>query len=515
MKKRILSVLLIMVLLTVTTSCSINSSESQYQSSAIDEIDFSKEPVTITYLTIGDKPTNGETELVVEQLNRILEKKINARLDIYYIGWADYLANYNRAISDETLSVDLIGTGTDWLDAWPNVMNGNFLPMTEEMLQKYCAVTYTNVSKAQWRDCSYEGNIYFIPENEYTQWTNHGFVYREDIAREAGLYEVASWEDLDKYFTYVLSKHLEMISWVTDGNDPVPTLGYLMSHMKYAPIYELTTYGLWGEDQDNPGKIMSPYYTGNDFIEYARLMKNWHDKGVFRQDGMNVGDNEAEFYAGESSVLLNHTQNYYSTVKPRMQVDMPDVNVNFFWFGQESGNIMKLSNLHGAMAVSARSENPERALLVYDMLRNDETCYRLIRYGLEGRQYEITSQHTLEQPNGYNESEDSIVTNFWWGRRDEYELQNTSFAWDDYYSLVGSYEHVAIPYPWEGIPFSTPMINNELKAIIPICEEYLPLIASGRYVGPPEEKVAEFRAKLMNAGFERITGQLQRIYDSQ
>jgi hypothetical protein len=198
-----------------------------------------------------------------------------------------------------------------------------------------------------------------------------------------------------------------------------------------------------------------------------------------------------------------------------MQVAMPDVDVGFFWFGKESGNLMKGSNLHGAMAISAHSKNPERALMVYDLLRNDEECYRLIRYGIEGRQYVITPENTLEQPSGFNEAEESTVTNFWWGRRDDFELPNTSYAWDDYYELVNSYEHVAIPYPWEGIPFSTPMINNELKAIIPICEEYLPLIASGRYAGPADEKVAEFRAKLMNAGFERVTGQLQRIYDSQ
>jgi hypothetical protein len=153
--------------------------------------------------------------------------------------------------------------------------------------------------------------------------------------------------------------------------------------------------------------------------------------------------------------------------------------------------------------------------MVYDILRNDEECYRLIRYGIEGRQYEVTDQRTMEQPSGYNEAEDSIVTNFWWGRRDDFELPNTSYAWDDYYNLANSYEHVATPYPWEGIPFSTPTITGELRAIIPICEEYLPQIASGRYLGTPEEKVSEFRARLMSAGFERITGQLQRIYDSQ
>ncbi len=502
-------------MLAFTVSCSMIGESDLGAPVNGQRTDTSGETVTITYLTIGDKPLNGETELAIQKLNKILQKRVNARLDIYYIGWTDYLDNYNRAVSDKDLGIDLIGTGADWLDAWPNVINGNFLPLSEEMLKQYCGITYTNVSKAQWRSCSYEGDIYLIPENEYSQWTNHGFIYREDLAREAGLYEVGSWEDLDKYFDGVIRNHPEMIPWDVDGTDPVPTLGYLMSKKRYAPIYELTTYGLWGEDLDNPGRIISPYYKGEEFVEYARLMKSWNEKGVFRTDGMMVGDPEEEFYSGDTSVYQQHTQNYFSVVKPRMQVEMPDSNVDFFWFGKESGNILKLSNLHGAMAVSAYSKNPERALMVYDILRNDEECYRLIRYGIEGRQYEVTDQRTMEQPSGYNEAEDSIVTNFWWGRRDDFELPNTSYAWDDYYNLANSYEHVATPYPWEGIPFSTPTITGELRAIIPICEEYLPQIASGRYLGTPEEKVSEFRARLMSAGFERITGQLQRIYDSQ
>ena len=482
---------------------------------AIDEIDFSQEPVTITYLTIGDKPTNGRTEEVIEKLNKILVKRLNARLDIFYIGWNDYLTNYNRTLESDNIDIDLVGTGTDWLDAWPNIISGNFMPLSEEMLREYCAITYTNVSKAQWNAGSYEGNIYLIPENEYTQWTNHGFVYRKDLAKEAGLSEVASWKDLDTYFRSVTINHPDMIPWDTDGKSHIATLGYLMSAERYVPIYELTTYGIWGEDLDNKGKIVSPYYSGDALIEYAKLMKEWNELGIWRTNLSQAGDNEAEFYRGETSVVQHHTQNYYTIIEPAMNISMPEASLGFYWFGRESGNLMRVSNLHGAMAVSAKSKNPERALMVYDLLRNDEECYRLLRFGIEGVQYELASDGRLEKPSGYNESKDSIVTNFWWGRRDEFEIPDSLYSWDEYYNLVDSYEHVAIEYPWDGVPFSTPQINAELGPVVEIFDEYIPQISTGQYDETPEEKVAEFREKLMKAGFERITGHLQRIYDSQ
>ena len=36
--------------------------------------------------------------------------------------------------------------------------------------------------------------------------------------------------------------------------------------------------------------------------------------------------------------------------------------------------------------------------MVYDLLRNDEACYRLINYGIEGVSYEIDENGWLVEP---------------------------------------------------------------------------------------------------------------------
>ncbi|WP_024865912.1 DUF3502 domain-containing protein [Butyrivibrio sp. FCS014] len=515
MNKRIIAVILSLTMLLATASC---GKERPYLNAvnphANDVIDRTKAPTVITYLTIGDKPHNGQTEKAIEELNRILERRLNAHLDIYYVGWNDYLRNYNLILSSEDSDIDLVGTSSDWLDAWSNVIKGNFLPLSEDMLRDYCSITYANVTPRQWENCKYEGDIYLIPENEYSQWTNHGFIYRKDIANEAGLKEIASFEDMDTYFETVIQKHPEMIPWDRDRDGSALTEGYLMSASRYVPIYELTGYGIWGQDMTNPGKIISPYYEGTDFVDFAKLMKKWNSMGVWRRDVNDAGENEEEFYRGESSVIQHHTQKYYTSVQPTMTVRQPGVNLDFFWFGRESGNIVRLSNIHGAMAVSSRSKNPEMALLVYDMIRNDTTCYRLMRYGVEGEQYQILENGMLERPSGYNEEQDSITTNFWWGRRDEMEIPDAAYDWDAYYELIDDYEHLAIQYPFEGVPFSTPAVNEEVESIKSIFDTYIPQISSGQYEGTAEEKVQQFREELKKAGFERITGHLQRILDN-
>ena len=99
------------------------------------DIDTS-EHVVITYMVTGDKPDGKSAERLdemMEKLNAILTEKVNAELEIYYIGWTDYLSNYNLTLAQMDGSVDLVGTASDWLDAWPNAKNGAFLELSEDM----------------------------------------------------------------------------------------------------------------------------------------------------------------------------------------------------------------------------------------------------------------------------------------------------------------------------------------------------------------------------------------------
>ena len=173
-------------------------------------------------MTVGDAPSGEALDTLnamLEELNAILTERVNAEIQMYYISWTDYLSNYNLTLARMDGSVDLVGTDTDWLDAWPNVQNGAFLELSEEMLQTYAPTTYAQVSEDNhWDQCRYEGEIYLIPEDNYAQWTNHGFIYRLDWAREAGLEDgVHSWEDLTEYFRYVREAYPDITPWDSDG----------------------------------------------------------------------------------------------------------------------------------------------------------------------------------------------------------------------------------------------------------------------------------------------------------
>lgn len=496
---------------------SVQKSESQAGTAEGSQIDTSKH-VVINYMTTGDKKDNGATEKVLEELNKILKEKVNAELQIYYIGWTDYLSNYNLTLAQMDGSVDLIGTASDWLDAWPNAKNGAFLELSEDMLKTYAPKTYESVTPERWELCKYNGEIYLMPEDNYAQWTNHGFAYRLDWAKEAGLAEgVHSWEDMTAYFKWVKENQTDIIPWDSDGTQHGQMVsGWVASRSNFVTIDGLSAGGLWGGTKDDLYTVVSPFYTETEsLVEYAKMMKEWDQMGVWKTDVLNnsSSDNKEDFKIGRVAAEQHHTQTWTDLVSKTPE-KVPGAEVGFFYFGEESENVVALSITHGAMAVSAASKNPERALMVYDLLRNDPECYQLINYGIKGVQWDLDGDGMRIQPATYVQENDEIVTSFWWGRNDDLEIKDATRDWESIDALYAEYDSKKIDYPYGQFVADVDNIQASINNISEIHTNYMKQISFGKYKGTAEEIVAEYQTALKNAGFEEVTAELQRQFDA-
>ncbi|MBQ2314507.1 MAG: ABC transporter substrate-binding protein [Treponema sp.] len=468
--------------------------------------------VIITCMTTGDRPTNGATEKMLKELNKILTEKINAEIQMYYIPWSDYLFNYDVTLAQMDGTVDLVGTASDWLDAWQNAKNGTFLGMSDEMVKKYAPKTYESVSAAHWDMCRMGGKIYMMPEDNYAQWINHGFMYRIDWAKEAGLPNgVHSWEDLTTYFRYIKTSKPDVAGWNANGElSSFHADGYIESKSDYVPLEGITTLLLFGVRRSNLKKIYSPFLEGTELVEYAKLMREWNNMGVWPSNVLyNAGsDSRGDFKEGRASVDQHHSQTWYTEVVPAIRKNFPNADCGFFWFGEEAGNVTSMTITHGAMAISAASKNPERALMVYDLIRNDPQCYALFNYGIEGVQYKLGKDGYREKIEGSH----GISTNFWWGRNDALELRDRNGAWDKFSEISAIYDKTKIDYPYPQIIWNADNISSELSALSDIWGKYMGNICFGQKANP-EAYVAEFRSALIDAGIDTVIADLQRQLD--
>lgn len=470
------------------------------------------EHVVITYMTTGDIPTNN-TEKALTELNKLLTEKCNAELQIRWIEWTDYMTNYNLALASQDGSVDLVGVATDWLDGWPNAQKGAFLELTEDMLKTYAPKTWEAVPAEHWDLCKLDGKIYMIPEDQFAQWTNHGFMYRNDLAKEAGLANgIHSWEDMGIYLQYVKENYPDMIPWDTQGgigNALQSADGWLFSHSKNIYVEGLGVDLFFGNSAEDPYTLSRYFIEGDELVNYAKTMKAWNDAGYWREDVLNfTGDQEMEFFEGLSAAYQHHTNTWYTKARPMMDKNFPGSDIGFFFFGEEANNLTSLNITHGAMSVSAASKNPERALMVYDLLRNDKECYDLMNYGILGQQYTLNDEGYLVRPDDYDESVNGVSFNFWWGRNDDLEYKNSFYALEPYADMTAKYNEIAAGYQYGKVVFNMEPINAYINNLSNVYSTYMPRIAFGK-CDDPEAFVAEFRQALLDAGYEECLAEIQ------
>lgn len=504
--KRITCLLLLIAMSFGLIACSKGSKSTS------GKVDTS-EHVKIKFVVLGNKPTNGQLELVMAELNKKLTEKVNAELELYWVEWADWQTQYNLLLASGDSTVDLIGTATDWLDAWPNAKKGAFLELTEDMLKTYAPKTWESVSKEHWEMCKYNGKIYLIPEENYAQWTNHGFMYRGDWAKQFGLTNgVNSFEELGQYFAGIKKNFPDVIPWDASASGQAfgqqLSGGYFQSNTKTLFIDGLPVPIFFGASKDDMFTLVSPYMEGNEYVEFAKLMKSWDEAGYWREDVLNyTGDTREAFYAGQTGADQHHTQTYYTGVRPGMDEKQPGSDVQFFSFSEPSKNLTNLVITHGALAVGAASKHPERALMVYDLLRNDEEIYRLFNYGIEGTNYIVTEDGKLDRPEGYDETLHSFSSNFWYGRNDDLELDNVTW-YDGKDEIFANYDSYAIDYPYSQLVFETDEISSYLANLSDVYTSYVTAIAFGK-AGDPVKAVEDFRKDMKAAGYDEVYKVLQ------
>ena len=471
----------------------------------------SNRPVVITLLLLGNKPTNDRADAAIAEINKITAERIGAVLRTRYIEWADWQTRYQLAIASGDPSIDLVISSTTWLYGWEIVRRGGFYPLTPELLQENAPKTWAAVPPEHWDLVTDDGFIWFIPENQFSQFTNHGMYWRKDWAQMAGIEDIEKFEDLELYWDAVKDHFPGVFPWDVSGSGIATSLfnGFFLGKTHTQPIIGVSVgnYNIFEYRIDDPYTVVSNIMESDYLIEAARLFDRWGKKGYWRDDVLNYqGETRNLLLAGLSGSDQHHT-NTFITLREQMDRDQPGSELQMYYWGKETGNVNRDLITHGAMSVNAGSRNVENALQMYDLLRNDKQIYLLFNYGIEGVDYLVNPDGTFSRPEGYNEITDILGTNFWGGRIDEFEP-----VWDTWWSgridFVAHKNSIARDYPLARFAFESGNVSAEMAAMGDVCVTHLPAIHFGR-TNDPERAVADFRAAMRRAGYDRVKAEIQ------
>ncbi|WP_127836620.1 DUF3502 domain-containing protein [Clostridium prolinivorans] len=502
-KKCIASLLVLSMSLGTLIGCS--KKEDTGASTNGKKVDTSKKVNLVMYLWGNQSPDH---ENVMAELNKKLTEKINATLEIKYIPWDAISTKYPLVFASGE-NYDMIYVSSAANPNYFSLAEKNSFKALDDLLPVYAPETWKKTSQDMWNDTKYNGKIYAIP-SRYTEYIPHGFVYRGDYSKKYGIESISSMDDMEKYFDGVLKNENGIIPWdanINNASDLYKMFIESTSTWIPAPGLALSTMYLTAKSKDEINNIFHPAFT-DEFYAFAEKMKNWADKGYWPQDVLSSKkDPVNSFNTGKGASFFQHAQGYIGWYGGLLKAQ-PNSDPKFYCFGEANKKVIKTNTMQNATAISANSKNPERSLMMIDLLMNDKEIYDLFQYGIKGRNYELDSNGKRITPENFDDKKNGYGQSAWAVRTDEFEIPMAS----DYKGRADMNKHYdtfAIKDPFANFNFNSKAVDSEIAAVNQVNVMYGVPILFGKS-GDPKTAVENYRNKLKSAGIDKIIDEIKK-----
>lgn len=462
-------------------------------------------PVTLKMYLLGDKPQ--DTDLVYAEVNKLLQKDINATVDVSFLSWGEWQQRYPLLFASGEV-FDLI-YAANWTNYNNQAMKGGFKEITKELLKKYASKTAASMYPDAWEQAKINGKVYMVPMN-FKEIQGQALILRGDIMDKYHIPVPVKITDLAPYFEASLKEKL--IPWNL-GSDmnwagyPIPfmwnpTWGYFDAvGVKCAYCYDSTN--------KKSVKVIDMYDTP-EYVASAKLAKQWADKGYWSQSALvnkvpsrDAFTNGTSGFDSENLATANSIYVSVMTIHPEWKLRIFDG-----YFGRAPEVKPYIQN---GMAISRTSKNVAKALQALDLFKNDQRYFDLLFYGIRGKHYELAEDGKSIKPLA-DSSKYPPEGACPWGFRDDRLVRPVIGGIPNAAELRDSWAKKAFVHPIHFFNFDDSAVKNEVAAVSNVQTQYGKPIDFGM-VDDVDKAIAQFKQMLKAAGRDKVTAELQRQID--
>ena len=158
-------------------------------------------------------------------------------------------------------------------------------------------------------------------------------------------------------------------------------------------------------------------------------------------------------------------------------------------------------------AINRNSKNPERAMMLLELLNTDKDLYNLLNFGIKDKHYKIDADGFMvpgDDQKGYNPYVPWMFASNYLAN---VEKGMPKTVWEDTKKINES----AIPSKLLGFTFDAEPVKAEIGQTNAVYDEYSRAIDLGV---ASEAKYNEFVAKLKAAGSDKIIAEMQKQIDA-
>lgn len=457
-------------------------------------ISFAEEMPTLElYLSYAPK-TTPDNDKVFAEISKITAEKIGCKVHLN-IGKSTDMPLL-MASNDQ---IDLLCDAASW-NYVTFSQQGAYLDITD-MLPTVTPALYAGLTENMLTAAKIDGKIYGVP-NFKDMFLQSGVWIEKETTDALNL-------DLTKHYTLTdLEPIMEYLA-----KDPVHANSNLMLHgtnynfpkvainETFAILGTLTGNGL-GVKRTEPDKIVN-IFASPEYKVYVEQMWDWYNKGYIVSDVATV-NSWGYYYTNGSGVGFG--------MKAGQYVPLGEVS-NSTTYG---GDIvfLNIGDCHASSAdvlgavwcIPQKSQYPEMALKVIELLNTDTQVQDLFAFGMEGVHY-TREDGKVKLLDGAGDMY-SVPTYMTGDVRARSLMVGET---DDRNALYDQWNANAILEPITGFFPVTDTITGEIAACNNVIAEYAKLLGNGAV--DPAEYLPLFLSALEEAGVNTVVAEIQRQYD--
>ncbi|MCQ6560469.1 ABC transporter substrate-binding protein [Paenibacillus mendelii] len=498
--------LIVAAALVLLAACSTPPSEKPSEASnkptpeASQNSDADLPEVKLTWYFPGSFP-QADQELVFAEVNKKLKEKINATVDFKPLGFGEYDQKMQVVIASGA-PYDIAFT-SNWINIYSqNVAKGAFLPL-DDLLAQYAPKSFAAVPQSFWDAARVKGKIY-------------GFVNEQIAARTPAV--VVSKEEAEKYKLDIpaISGKLTpdtlplLEPYLQNVRKDFPQKGFVTSLVQLdglffnlEPIAGIQIPG--AVDFSDPTlKVVNQYET-EGVKKYAALMREWNAKGYLNSSERisKKADDGTEVKAGKVAVGIG------GSYKPGGEVELSaEVGYERLQLPSGTAHLTTGGIIATMQAINRNSKNPERALMLLELINTDKEIYNLLNFGIQDKHFKLDADGFMVKEGDASQAYNPNVpwmfaTNF----LAYVEKGKSKTVWEE----TKQVNKDAAPSQLLGFTFDAEPVKAEIGKVSALFDEYSRAIDLGVST---EAKYNEFLAKQKVAGSDKIIAEMQKQIDA-
>lgn len=449
-----------------------------------------KEGITnILMYQIGEPPKN--FDVLMENANKIIEKELDAHLEIQYISWGDY---------DKKMAI-ITSSGEEYDIAFArnyvvNAQKGAYADLTE-LYKKEGKALYDILDPAYIKGNTIGGKIYAVPVigNVTSQQM---LSFNADLVKKHGLdiSKVDSYDDLEPLLATIKEKEPDVtpLAWIRESKPSTDGFEY--------PATNNLPFAI--DLKGDATKIINPFEVDRH-VENLRTFHKYYKAGYIAQDA-----------ATSDATFALERPNWFVREETQGPADLGDSLLSTVaGFEIVSKPITAAYKTSGSTQVanfiiSNTSKNKEKAMEVLTLINTNPELLNGLVYGPEGVNWEKdpSADNRIKLLDGY-QSDTRMSA---WNTGNSQILYITDRVSDEDVKKAKAMLDAAEESPTLGFNFDAETVKTEITSIQNVMGQYASSINTGTV--DPDVAIPEMLKKLESEeSYKKVKEEMQRQYD--